>query len=283
MRFLAALSFFFLLHQNLFSQYKSEPFKQALESGVATLYVHYVDVPFFVQKKNEKIEGINVDIFTDFTKYLKEKRKIAVTLKWEDNSDDFKAMYENIKNSTGAVFGMGSIIGTEERKKEIGVTKSYITIYNVLVSHNDVPSLKAIEDISTVFKGFTAFTMKGSLMEKSLSDLKNKYFSDMTIKSYASLSEVNAKTCSEEKSFAYFLLPHYIEAIKNGKPLKRHVIADTEALPVTFITSKNNEWNTVFSEFLSADGGYTNSQRYKNILMKHMGETGIKLLKMGIN
>jgi hypothetical protein len=282
MKIKASLVFVFISF-SLLAQYKSETFKEAQQSRSATLYVHYIEVPFFVQNKNAIPHGINMEIVQDFIEYVKDKKNIAISLKTEDNSSNFKEMYDNIKKGTGLVLGMGTIIATEERKREIGMTKPYITIYNVLVTHNEVPTLQKIQDISLHFKDLTGYTMKGSMMEKSLNELKNKYYPALNIKSFSSMSEAINKTISEPNSFGYFLLPNYINAVKSGNTLKRHAVADTEALPVSFLLPKNSDWIEVFDEFLNANGGYVNSGNYKSILTKNMGDTGIKLLKMHSN
>jgi len=275
-----ALSFICLLISfSSFSQYKSETFKEASASGSATMHIHYFDVTYFSEEKNGAPTGINIDIVQDFVAFVKEKKKISLTTKYY-GSPEFKKLYDNVKGAEGLVMGMGAIASTEERKREIGLTKPYITFYNVLVSHNQVPTLTKMEDIGNSFKGLTAYTMKGSMMEKALNQVKQKYFNSMEVKIFPSVKEYTSKTIMDNNSFAYFMLPHYIEAVRTSKPIKRHPIADTELLAISFIFPKNSGWVEVFDEFLNADGGYTNSKRYKAILTKHMGETGVKLLKM---
>ena len=268
-----------LISIHSFGQYKSETFKEVSTSGSAVMHIHYFDVTYFSEEKNGLPAGINIDIVQDFVAYVKDKRKIALTTKYY-GSPEFKKLYDNVKGAEGLVMGMGAIASTEERKREIGLTKPYITFYNVLVSHNQVPTLTRIEDIPNSFKGLIAYTMKGSMMEKALNQLKQKYYNDMEVKIFSSVKEYTAKTIADKNAFAYFMLPHYIEAVRSSKPIKRHPIADTDALSISFIFPKNSGWVEVFDEFLNADGGYTNSKRYKSILTKHMGETGVKLLKM---
>jgi hypothetical protein len=41
----------------------------------------------------------------------------------------------------------------------------------------------------------------------------------------------------------------------------------------------NSDWTPLLEEFFKSGGGYTNSTPYKNILTKHLGETGVKLLQ----
>jgi ABC-type amino acid transport substrate-binding protein len=271
----------FLISTTSQAQYKSQAFKDAQKTGDATLLVHYFDVPFFSQKKNGAIVGINIDILEDFVKYVKAKKNISIAIKYDDNSSDFKAMYDGIKNGDGLVMGVGAIAGTEERKKEIGITKPYITFYNVLVSHNQIANLEKMEDAPKVFKGLTGYSMKGSKMEDAMLSMKTKYYPELVMKSFPSVSEYISNLISNKESVGYLMLPNYIEALKNNKPIKRHAVGDTEALPICFILPKKSDWLDVFNEFLSADGGYTNSPKFRSILTKHMGETGVKLLKIG--
>jgi putative glutamine transport system substrate-binding protein len=41
----------------------------------------------------------------------------------------------------------------------------------------------------------------------------------------------------------------------------------------------NSDWSPVLDEFFKANGGYRNTNEYKSILRKHLGETGMKLLQ----
>lgn len=262
------------------AQLKSESFKEAQKAGKATLVVNYFDVPFFSQRKDGVITGINVDILEDFAKYVKEKKGISIAIKYDAKGSDFKAMYEKVKESEGLVMGVGAIAGTEERKKEIGLTKPYITFYNVLVTHSQVSTLDKLENVSSVFKGFTGYTMKGSKMEEAMMGIKTKYYPAVPVISLPTVQDYISQLVANKNSFGYLMLPNYIEALKSGKSLRRHPIGDTPALPICFVLPRGSDWIDVFNEFLNADGGYTASARYRSILVKHMGETGVKLLNM---
>jgi len=41
----------------------------------------------------------------------------------------------------------------------------------------------------------------------------------------------------------------------------------------------NSDWGSLLDEFFKANGGYTSASRYREILAKHLGETGVKLLQ----
>jgi putative glutamine transport system substrate-binding protein len=265
-----------------FAQLKSESFKEAQKSGTATLIIHYFDVPFFSQRKEGVLTGINVDILEDFVKYVSEKKGVAISIKYNTKGIDFKTMYNNVKGSEGLVMGVGAIAGTEERRKEIGLTKPYITFYNVLVTHSHVPTLDKLESVPALFKGFAGYTMKGSKMEEAMMAIKSKHYPSMPIKSLPTVSDYISQLVTDKNGFGYLMLPNYIEALKSGKSLKRHPIGDTPALPICFVLPKGSDWIDIFNEFLSANGGYTASARYRSILVKHMGETGVKLLNMNI-
>ena len=54
---------------------------------------------------------------------------------------------------------------------------------------------------------------------------------------------------------------------------------DKTAEQFGFVMPLNSDWFAVLDEFFKANGGYTNTQQYKSILSRHLGETGVKLLQ----
>ena len=71
----------------------------------------------------------------------------------------------------------------------------------------------------------------------------------------------------------------YLEGIKNQKVLKRHPCGDQGPEELGFIMPKNSDWQPVLEEFFNANGGYLLSKQYNSILVKHLGDVGVKLLK----
>lgn len=266
---------------NLFAQgYTGDSWSQVKANAKGTVSFAYVETPSFAyQDANGKLTGICVDIMTDFVKWTTENKGVKLESKFVGEGKNFKAMYDKTKASIGGVFGLGNITITEERKKEVKFSPPFITNFAILVTQNSVPTLTKFEDMPTAFAKLTAYTAKGTLNEKRILELKQKYFPAMKIAYTSTSQETLEKVFADPNGFAYLDLAFYLEAVQLKKSVKRHPIADKAAEQFGFVMPLNSDWYPVMDEFFKANGGYVNSPQYRSILLKHLGETGVKLLQ----
>jgi putative glutamine transport system substrate-binding protein len=188
-------------------------------------------------------------------------------------------MYENTKKSTGGVFGLGNITITDERKKEVKFSPPIITNFAILITQSNVPTLAKLEDIPTTFGALTAYTAKGTTNEKRILELKQKYFPAMKVSTATTSQEVLEKMFADPNGFAYLDLAFYMEAVQLKKNVKRHPIGDKAAEQFGIVMPANSDWAPLIEEFFKANGGYVNTKEYKTILIRHLGESGVKLLQ----
>ena len=266
---------FFVNAQN----YSGDTWAQTKTKGQGAISLAYVETPSFVYKEGGTLTGICVDIMNDFVKWANQSKKIKLTANYVGDGSSFRGMYDKVKASSGGVFGLGNITMTEERKKEIKFSPSYITNFAILISQNSVPTLNKLEDIKTTFGKLTAYTAKGTLNEKRINDLKKNYFPEMKVALNATSQETYEKVISDPNGFAYLDLAFYLEAVSQRKSVKRHPVGDQSSEKFAFIMPMNSDWGPVLDEFFAANGGYANSAQYKAILRKHLGETGVKLVQ----
>jgi ABC-type amino acid transport substrate-binding protein len=263
-----------------FSQnYSGDTWSQAKMRGEGKISLAYVETFGFVYKDNGKLTGVCVDIMNDFIKYVGEKKKVKLTSEFVGDSESFKGMYDKVRGSSGGVFGLGNVTITEERKREVKFSAPFITNLAFLITQNDVATLAKMEDLSTTFGKLTAYTAKGTLNEKRINELKQKYYPSMKITLTSTSQETLEKITSGSDGFAYLDLAFYLEAVQQRKPVKRHPVGDKASEQFGFVMPMNSDWSQVLEEFFKANGGYVNSAEYKSILRKHLGETGMKLLQ----
>ncbi len=265
----------------LFSQgYTGDSWAQVKTNGKGTISLAYVETPSFVYKDaSGKLTGICVDIMVDFVKWTNENKKVELISKFVGDGASFRGMYDKTKTSVGGVFGLGNITITDERKKEVKFSPPFITNFAILVTQNSVSTLSKFEDLPNTFGKLTAYTAKGTLNEKRMAELKQKYFPAMKITYTATSQETLEKVLADPNGFAYLDLGFYLEAVNLKKSIKRHPIADKAAEQFGFALPLNSDWYPVLEEFFNAGGGYLNSPQYRKILVKHLGETGVKLLQ----
>lgn len=250
------------------------------KTGGGTIAIAYVETPSFVYKDDDgKLTGICIDIMNDFVKWTNTAKSTKVAPRYVGDGSSFKGMYEKVKSAKGGVFGLGNITITDERKKEIKFTPPFITNTAVLITQNAVPLLGKLEDISKGFANFTAYTAKGTLNEKRIVELKQKYFPSLKIEYTTTSQEALEKVFADPNGFAYLDMAFYLESVQMKKNLKRHPCGDKSAEQFGIIMPSNCDWAPIFDEFVKADGGYFNSAQYKKLLMKHLGTAGLKLMQ----
>ncbi|MEM9859615.1 MAG: transporter substrate-binding domain-containing protein [Bacteroidota bacterium] len=275
-----ALLFCLISVTSVRAQHTGDRWASVKSSKSGSLSLAYVETPGFVyQGKDGKLTGICVDIINDFVDYVNKKYGVNVTTKFVGNGSSFSAMYSGVRKSKGGVIGLGNITIRDSRKKEVKFSPAFITNFAILVTQPQVPTLTDISKIGETFKGLTAYAPKGTTNEKRLLNIKKKYFPEMTIKSAASSPETLDNVLSDKNGFAYLDLAFYLDAIQRRKGLKRHPVGDQSSEQFGFIMPLNNDWQPLMKEFFAANGGYTSSMDYKEILRTHLGDTGIKLLQ----
>ncbi|MFZ5999761.1 MAG: substrate-binding periplasmic protein [Bacteroidota bacterium] len=260
--------------------YTGDSWGQVKINKQGTISLAYVETPGFVYKdKTGQLTGICVDIMADFVKYVNETKQVKLGSKFVGDGSTFKGMYDKVRGSIGGVMGLGNITITEERKKEVKFSPPFITNFAILITQNSVATLTKWEDMPATFGKLTAVTAKGTLNEKRINELKQKYFPGMKITYTSTSQETFEKVVSDPNTFTYLDLAFYLEAVQLGKSVKRHPIGDQTAEQFGFAMPLNSDWYPVMDEFFKANGGYVNSVQYKSILTKHLGETGVKLLQ----
>jgi putative glutamine transport system substrate-binding protein len=259
--------------------YSGDTWAQIKSKGEGSISVAYVETYGFVYKDGNQLTGVCVDIMNDFVKFVNDKKGVKLSSQFVGDGSSFKGMYDKVKSSAGGVFGLGNITITEERKKEVKFSPAFITNLTFLITQNNVGTLGKMEDMPKTFGKLTAYVAKGTVNEKRMQTLKQKYFPNLNIVLTANSQETYEKVTTDANAFAYLDLAFYLESVQNRKPLKRHPVGDIAADQFGFAMPLNSDWYPLLDEFFKADGGYTNSARYKGILKKHLGEIGLKLLQ----
>lgn len=259
--------------------YSGDSWKKVQSEKKGTISVAYVETPSFVYAQDGATTGICVDIMNDFKEWLKTNKGAEVELAFVGDGSSFKGMYEKVRGATGGVFGLGNITITPERKKEVRFSQPIITNFAILITQTSAPNLAKLEDMAKTFSGMTAYTAKGTLNEKRMLELKQKYFPNLKISYTTTSQESLEKVFADPMGMAYLDLAFYLEAVQLKKNIKRHAVADKATEQFGIIMPMNSDWSPVMDEFMKAGGGYTNSSRYKSILVKHLGEAGMKLMQ----
>jgi putative glutamine transport system substrate-binding protein len=260
--------------------YSGDTWASVKSAKSGTISLAYVETPSFVYKdKNGNLTGICVDIVNDFVEWTNKSKGVKLTSRYLGDGSSFRGMYDKTKAAKGGVLGLGNITITEERKKEVKFSPPIITNFAILVTQTSVPTLSKFEEMPKIFANFTAYTAKGTINEKRIVDLKQKYYPAMKVSTATTSQEVLEKVFGDANALAYLDLAFYIEAVQMKKPVKRHPVGDKASEQFGIIMPMNSDWGPLLDEFFKDNGGYLNSKEYKSILVKHLGEAGVKLLQ----
>ncbi len=256
---------------------KGDAWAEVQRKGSGQITYTYIDTPgFSYADKAGKVQGICVDIMDHFVEYVEKNKQVKLSVKYQGQTDDFKKFYNNVKDGSGGVFGLGNITITDVRKKEVKFSPAFINNVTVLLTHNSVATLSALQQLPATFEGMTAYTIKGTTNEKQLLELKAKYYPAMKIAYLPSSPEVIAKVAADPKTFTNLDFTYFLEAIKEKKPIKRHPSGDYDAEEFGMIMPLNTDWGPLMEEFMAS---FKNSTEYRQILTRHLGPNAVKMLK----
>jgi putative glutamine transport system substrate-binding protein len=257
-----------------------DTWQQAKAAGKGKITCLYVETPSLVYRDAAgNLTGICVDIMAAFTAWVAENKNVILEVAWAGDGSSFRTMYDNTRNGSGGVFGLGNITITDERRREVKFSPPFITNFAILVTQNSAPTLGRLEDMPKTFANLTGYAARGTTNEKRLNELKQKYFPALKINPTATSQETLERVLADPNGLAYLDITYYLEAVRNKKSLKRHPVADKTAEQFGFIMPLNSDWGGVMDEFFKANGGYQTTSAYRSILLKHLGETGVKLLQ----
>ncbi len=261
------------------AQLKGDTFAEAKTSKIANLTYTFSKTPGFIYSTGtNQYAGICVDMMKKFEQYVKSNYQITVKSTYKLAPDDnFTKMLASVKSGNGGVFGLGNITITSSRKKMYNFSPPFINNISLLVTSKSVTTLTKMEDMSKVFAGMTAYTVKGSTNEIEFYRWKKAYYPEMKIAYVGSFSEAVNKVASDSKAFTNVDFTYYLDAVKAKRSVKRHIAGSSNSEEFGIIMPKSNDWSPILAEFMNS--GFLEGTEYKAIIRKHLGESAIKLLE----
>ncbi|MEO1097625.1 MAG: ABC transporter substrate-binding protein [Bacteroidota bacterium] len=259
----------------VFGQITGDTYASAKTSKSATLILTHSNAPGFAAKEGSITSGITFDILDKFKEYVEESKGITITYEYQTkDANNFTRFLEDVKNSSGGVFGLSNTTITSERKKAYSFSPPYITNIGMILSHNSVPTLSNISNVSAKFIGMTAVTVKNSTNEKRILDIKKNHYPGLKIEYVNSFSEVMDIISTDPKKFSNLDFTYYFEAIQAKKPIKRHPGGDDKTEEFGIIMPKSNDWAPVLAEFMNS--GFVGGVVYKKIVADNLGQSAMK-------
>lgn len=240
---------------------------------------YYQEDGFAFKNEQGELSGVSIEIFKHFISFLKNAMDVQVNPEFIAYMD-FNKMYEDVKNGSNGVFGIGNVTITNERKEEVQFSSPYLTNISVLVTHQDVPDFETMHDIGTNNIVSKAYVYKGTTNEDHIQWVKTRYNNSVAIHRVDSDQEVIRKISSSTEVFSYVDLPVYWLAVEKKRPIKRHPIGDQASESFGFIMPLNSNWDVAMDEFFNRGSGYKSNPAYRNILISYLGPEVTKMLHL---
>lgn len=253
----------------------------AQENGSASITAIYLQEDAFAYPDANGVPtGVEIDIFNQFSNWLKNSKKIMLDVNYVAEPS-FQKFYSTVENGGDGLVGLGTVTILERRKREVQFTPPWINNIAVLVSHQSASDLNSLDNIAKSFAGMKAVVAKGTTLEGYMLQLKANYFPNVPVEYVSSQMEVVQKVASDPNYFAYMDLSIYWPAYdKEGMPIKRHEVGDLATETFGFILPLGSDWIEPLNEFFNLGSGYRSNPAYRNILLKHLGGEVTKMLQL---
>ncbi len=201
----------------LFAQTNGSSWKEVRERKQGSVNLHWFqNSPYGYTDESKRLRGMEVEIMEGFNRYLKKKYQIELTYQWiqEGTFNDVLNRVQN--NSRAGVFGLAGFSITEERRRQMKFSPSYMADIAVLVSTNDIPIARSKQELLKYMEGATALTAKGTVLEKELNEIQQENQVHFTIEHTGASMELIHVLASRKKSFGYLSLPVYLLSLDKG-------------------------------------------------------------------
>jgi ABC-type amino acid transport substrate-binding protein len=255
-------------------------FAEARAAGEATITFFFVPASGFAYRDDDgRLTGVTVELLRDFAHHVADTHDMDLRVEWmeEERWADF---YGYVRDSEGGAFGIGNVTITEPRRDELDFSPPYLNNIAVLVTHEDVPELRSMDDIPAAFQGLTALPYPGTLHEDRLEVIRDRWLPDMPAHPVASNDEL-VSLLARGGHFGYIDVYNYWRARQAGQPLRRHPVGDDASEAFGVILPSGSDWTPVMDRFFAHGDGYIRSQRFQDRLRHHLGDELAELLTAG--
>jgi ABC-type amino acid transport substrate-binding protein len=243
-------------------------------SQTDTLYANYISKVPFVSNENGKIAGIDVDIVTEYSAWLKAKKNQNLFVKFVPFPDE-NSFYAATKSANKNTIGIGALVNSTCRAKEIDVTGGYLKNVAFCITNGNAPDIKTktAGEVMKTLGSMTGLTIPASSLANYMAELKKLYLNDLKVKEMSDQTKMLDEVAKNVLNFTYvdavifwfYLKSNPQKFLKMQKPLSQ----DKEQL--CFIVPKGSQHKALFNEFFAGAAGFKTQKNYRVTLEKYLG------------
>ncbi len=263
-------------HQGL----QGTPLPAAMDEGAAHLQVLYVPSSGFAYPGSDgELTGVTVELLRGFGRWLEETRGLEVEMRFVAE-ERWATFYQAVREAGDGVLGIGNVTITEERREEIDFSPPYLANVAILMTHEEVPELQALDRIGEAFQGLTGLLYPGTLHETRMEALRAQHFPEMPTAEVASNDELVGRVSAGD-AFGYVDIYNYWRAVEAGAPLRHHPVGDDASETFGVILPRGSTWTPLLAEYFEEDGPLVESDAHRELLREHLGTELADLLRPG--
>jgi ABC-type amino acid transport substrate-binding protein len=267
----------FICTASFAQQYKGDSWAKVKSTGTGTLAIIYNQTPGLITRQQDgSMTGVCVDIVQDFRKFVQAKYNKQLEIKYVGEEMDFPKFLSTVQH-TDNLLGVTNTSITEERKKIMKFTPSFMNNQVILLTHQAVPTLKSLKEMPVAFKGFRAQVISGSTHAHEIEKIKADFFPDLKIESLPSSDAIIKNLSTNKQLFSIIDFTEFIGIVKNRIPVKKHEVEIGTPETLGFIMSKQSDWDELWNEFLTPE--YRKSVRYKEIIANNLGASFLRIVR----
>lgn len=259
-------------------QQKGDSFAQAKQTGAGNLvYVHANVNGFASNGASGDPEGLLIDVMKGFEDYVSTTHGIDLDISYVSAKDnDFKLFLKEVQSSEGGVFGLSNTSIREERKAILQFSPAFLNNISVLVSNASFPTLSSLDQISEAFADKTGYGVESTTNYGRMMKVKQELFPSMVIRSVNSSKEIIQNAIQDTNGFGFVDIHYYLEALNDGKPIKRHAVGDNPGDKFGIIMPLDSDWEPVLKAYL--ESGVFKTPEYREAVIKHLGKGALRML-----
>ncbi len=259
---------------------RGDALESARQTGSARLQVLWVASSGWAERDAAgQPGGLSIELMRRFARWLQDDQALAVELEWVEEVD-WSRFYRRVRDGSGGLFGLGNVTITETRRAELQFSPPYARNTGVLISPAAVAEIESPQALAQALSGLTALAFADTLHEQRLQALARADWPAMPIERSRSNDEILAAVAAGSH-FAYIDGYHYLRAVADGAPLRRHPAFDAADERFGIIMPLDNDWSGLLAQFLvSADGGFLGTAEYRRLFEQHLGEDIARLMRL---
>src|SRR6478609_51454 len=250
-------------------KYTGDSWSKVKANGGALTVIYY-EQPGLIYKDaaSGKMKGICVDILGDFAEYIQTKYGKKVEIKYAGKEQIFPN-FMSITQNTPNILGVTNVTITEERKKTLKFTPSFMNNPVVMLTHSSAPNINNVSEISTAMKDYGAKVISGSTHVKIIDKIKKENAPGLKVSFVNSGGEVLKELSTGSKYFTILDFTEYLDATRRQLPVKRQNINFGAAEELAFVMARQTDWDQPWNEFMTME--YRRSVRYRKIIVENLG------------